>query len=98
MYRKSEKKVKMIKKIIGIALFTFVLVTNIKISVNDQNSNSDLSLLGLEIEVFDNTYAGTGEPNEKRGLIWCIGTYGSYYVCMPGQSNVVCGGYEQYCV
>lgn len=86
-----NRKVKILSRVIGIAIFLFVLTTNINISISEQGSGgSDFSLLGLEVQMFNNTYGETN--NGKKGLIWCLTSNNNYvWACMSGASNYDCG-------
>ena len=54
---KTKKRFKNLGKIISVALFAALMFTNVKISLfdNSELSNGDISLLGVELELFEAT-------------------------------------------
>lgn len=60
MSAQSKTKAQKAGKFLGIALFAFLMLFNIKFAIGD-NSNSDIDLLGLKVSVSTNsTYAYSG--------------------------------------
>jgi len=59
MARQTKKKVKTLRKIIGIVLFSALIFTNISVSLTGETeiSQGNLSIFGIEIKLQDNTYA-----------------------------------------
>jgi hypothetical protein len=59
MSAKTKTRAQKIGKLLGIALFAFLMFFNIKFAVSD-NANGDIDLFGLKISVFTNsTYASS---------------------------------------
>jgi len=55
----TKKGFKNLGEIIGIALFAFLMFTNIKIALMDdaEIASGDISVLGIELTLFEATYA-----------------------------------------
>ena len=58
---KTKKRFKNLNKIVGIGLFTLLMLTNIKLALLEDNeiASGDITVLGMELTLFDATY---GEP------------------------------------
>ena len=58
---KTKKRFNNLSKIIGIGIFTLVMLTNIKLALLEDNeiASGDITVLGMELTLFDATY---GEP------------------------------------
>ncbi len=87
MSLKTKKRFKNLGKAIGIALFALLMFTNIKVALMDdaELASGDISVLGIEIQLFEGTYASEGSQDklsyEKRNNYW-------YYCCgSAGQST-----------
>jgi hypothetical protein len=78
MSAQTKTKAQKIGKILGIALFAFLMFFNIKFALGD-NANGDIDLFGLKVSVFTNsTYATSGcayhcDPAPDRVCIYIIG-------------------------
>jgi len=59
MSLKTKKRFKNIGKVVAGALFALLLFTNIKVALMDdaEITNGDISLLGVELTLFEATYA-----------------------------------------
>ena len=57
----TKKRFKTLGKIVGIGLFTLLMLTNIKFTLLDDNeiASDDISLFGIEVNLFDATYGET---------------------------------------
>lgn len=55
----TKKRFKNLGKIVGIGLFTILMLTNIKLALLDENeiASGDISVLGIEVNLFEATYA-----------------------------------------
>jgi len=55
----TKKRFKNLGKIVGIGLFTLLMLTNLKFGLLDDNeiASGDISLLGIEMQLFEPTYA-----------------------------------------
>jgi len=55
----TKKRFKNLGKIVGIGLFTLLMLTNIKLALLDDNeiTSGGISLLGVEMQLFEPTYA-----------------------------------------
>jgi len=60
MSLQTKKRFKNLGKIIGVVLFAFLMFTNIKIALMDdaELASGDISVLGIELNLFEGTYAG----------------------------------------
>jgi hypothetical protein len=58
----TKKRFKNIGKIVGGLIFALILFTNIKIALLDDNevASGDISVLGIELNLFEATYANEG--------------------------------------
>ncbi|PIQ08104.1 MAG: hypothetical protein COW71_13515 [Ignavibacteriales bacterium CG18_big_fil_WC_8_21_14_2_50_31_20] len=55
----TKKGFKNLGRIVGIGLFTLLMLTNIKLALLDDNeiASGDISVLGIEVNLFEATYA-----------------------------------------
>ena len=99
MSLKTKMKFKNIAKIIGGILFTLILFTNIKIALLDNQEivRGDISILGIEMSLFDATYGENNDPVQYSHTVampclittpLCCGyvtvTQGSRLICYNG--------------
>ena len=72
----TKKRFKNLGKIVSIGLFTLLMLTNIKLALLDDNeiASGDISLFGIEVNLFDATYAcdlgGGGSGGSKTATRW----------------------------
>ncbi len=75
MSAQTKTRAQKIGKLLGIALFAFLMFFNIKFAVSD-NANGDIDLFGLKVSVFTNsTYATQFDCIPAYGYICCVGDY-----------------------
>jgi len=90
---KTKKRFKNLGKIVGIMLFALLMFTNIKVAMMDDTaiSKGDISLFGIEMNLFNNVYASSGgnpcnlpcyynyfdqECEVLQNGEYCVGAYG----------------------
>ena len=81
----TKKRFRNLGKIVGIGLFTLLMLTNIKLALLDDTeiASGSISVLGIEMTLFDATYACVGVEDgqwvySKSGD---IGPGGSVWMC-----------------
>ncbi len=84
MAEQVKRKARKLGKIIGSTLFILIIFTNIKIALLDDTeiANSDISILGIKINLFEATYATETGDSEACAALGCSSgpTYcGTYY-------------------
>lgn len=84
----TKKRFKNLGKTIGISLFALLMFTNIKIALMDDVdiASGDISILGIELNLFDATY---GEDIYHRGPLKLAGL--SY--CCDESDGSMCSVY-----
>lgn len=90
----TKIRFKNIGKIVGGILFALILFTNIKVALldNAEFSNSDISILGIELNIFDATFA-----NESGDKIWKVTcTYNAIGI-LQSTSCTTGGSHACYC-
>ncbi len=82
---------KKIVKIFTIGLFTMLMLTNIKFALLNDNeiASGDISLFGIEIQLFDATYGETGTYDGPL-------VYTHDYYCCDDSDGSLCNG-PNYC-
>ncbi len=65
----TKKRFKNLGKTIGVFLFVALMFTNIKIALMDdaEIANGDISVFGIELNLFEGTYAGYASATDS---IW----------------------------
>jgi hypothetical protein len=61
MSAQTKTRAQKIGKLLGIALFAFLMFFNIKFAVSD-NANGDIDLFGLKVSVFTNSTYASEQP------------------------------------
>ena len=106
----TKKRFKNLGKIVSIGLFTLLMLTNIKLALLDDNeiASGDISLFGIEVNLFDATYAcDLGGGGSGGGVYYkhsivvhclistelCCGRY-----IMQDGSRLICGAGGGYCI
>jgi hypothetical protein len=97
----TKKRFKNIGKIVGGILFALILFTNIKLALMDDVEivSGDLSLLGVELTLFEATFANEGgysctvTTQCVGGSISCTGTES----CSRTTVSVTCDGHTTNC-
>ena len=95
---KAKQRVKNISRVIGIALFALLMFTNIKIATMDNSelAKGDISLFGIEVNLFDATDAYNWGGGGGGGTYYCS----AYCSCSPTCSiscSATCSYGQSYC-
>jgi|SRR5690554_3216350 len=98
MSAQVKSRAKKAGKIVGIALFVFLMFFNIKFAVGDY-SNGDIDLFGLKVSVLTSSTYATGPGCDTRDCAWCCGCFSwgydacTYMYCNPGPGGFMCYHY-----
>jgi len=100
MSQQTKKRFKNLGKIIGIALFAFLMFTNIKVALMDdaELTSGNISVFGIELNLFEGTYADYASATDSIWDLECdynpsgflTKTHcstGGKYVCYCSPSN-----------
>ena len=90
----TQKRFKNLGKIVGIGLFTLLMLTNIKLALLDDSeiASGDVSVLGIELTLFEGTFASEGDVSlcYELGLGCDVGQYICTVIYRPGGGYIYC--------
>lgn len=88
MSQKTRKRLKVWSTILSISFFAVLFFLNIRIAFSNDSTNGDISLLGVDVQLF---HATAAEDGAHMGPLSWYYKDGQYVYCCKGTDGSICG-------